>query len=203
MLAYLVLLLAILSRILPHAFHAVSWNFTALGGGLLFFGSRMGATGAHPGAAPRGFAWSTAARLASALAALIATDYYLTVFAYQYPFRASSYAITWVWYAAVCLLGMGLLQKPTALRVAAGVFASATSFFLVSNFMVWVGGPVGNMYPRTLAGLVACYAAAIPFYRNDLVSTAITAGALFGLPALAARVVQSLQAAHHDDLPMA
>ena len=40
MLAYIVLLLAILSRILP-AFHSAAWNFTALGGGLLFFGSRM------------------------------------------------------------------------------------------------------------------------------------------------------------------
>ena len=37
MLAYLVLLLAVLSRVLPHAFHAVSWNFTAVGGSLLFF----------------------------------------------------------------------------------------------------------------------------------------------------------------------
>ncbi len=42
MLAYIVLLLAVLSRILPHAFHATAWNFTAVGGGLLFFGSRMG-----------------------------------------------------------------------------------------------------------------------------------------------------------------
>ena len=39
-------------------------------------------------------------KLASALAALIATDYYLTVFVYQYPFHASAYVVTWVWYAA-------------------------------------------------------------------------------------------------------
>ena len=37
MLAYLVLLLAVLSRILPHALHSTAWNFTAVGGGLLFF----------------------------------------------------------------------------------------------------------------------------------------------------------------------
>ncbi len=30
---------------------------------------------------------------------------------------------------------------------------------------------------------------AIPFYANDLISTALTAGALFGLPALAADIV--------------
>jgi hypothetical protein len=40
------------------------------------------------------------------------------------------------------------------------------------------------MYPRTLAGLVTCYAAAIPFYRNDVISTAIVAGLAFGVPVL-------------------
>jgi hypothetical protein len=190
MLAYLVLLLAVLSRILPHAFHAVSWNFTAVGGGLLFFGSRMHAQSGRP-------SWSTAAKLASAVAVLAATDYYLTVFAYQYPFQIRWYLVTWIWYAAVCLIGMEILQKPSVLRVGAGVLASSTSFFLLSNFMVWVGG---TMYPRTLAGLGACYTAAIPFYRNDVVSTAITAGALFGLPVLAAKIAESLQAAQPNRL---
>jgi hypothetical protein len=44
--------------------------------------------------------------------------------------------------------------------------------------------------------------AALPFYRNDLVSTAITAGALFGLPALAAKLVEMLHAAQSNDLPL-
>jgi hypothetical protein len=190
MLAYIVLLLAVLSRILPHAFHATAWNFTAVGGGLLFFGSRMGA-----GAA--GFTRGSAAKLASALAVLMATDYYLTVFVYGYPFQARWYVVTWVWYAAICLLGMGILQKPSVLRVAAGTLASATSFFLLSNLAVWAGGA---MYPRTLAGLGACYTAAIPFYRNDLVSTAITAGALFGLPVLASKIAESMHAAENNHL---
>ena len=137
MLAYLVLLLAVLSRILPHAFHAISWNFTALGAGLLFFGSRMGTS--------KRATWM----LPSALAVLMATDYYLTVFAYGYPFQVRTYLVTWIWYAAVCLLGMGLLQKPTLLRVTAGVLASSTSFFLISNFMVWVGGSM-SMYSSSV-----------------------------------------------------
>jgi hypothetical protein len=191
MLAYIVLLLAVLSRILPHAFHAVNWNFTAMSGGLLFFGSRMGA--GHR-------TWVTAARLASALLVLMATDYYLTVYAFGYPFRAGGYVVTWAWYAAVCLLGMGILQKVSVLRVVAGTLASATSFFLVSNFVVWMGGGVPTMYPHTLAGLGACYTAAIPFYRNDLVSTALTAGALFGLPVLAAKIAETMHAAQDNRL---
>jgi hypothetical protein len=188
MLAYIVLLLAVVSRILPHAFHNAGWNFTAVGGGLLFFGSRMHGAKRAP------------LMLASALVALIATDYYLTVYAYGYAFHAGSYLVTWLWYAAVCLLGMGLLQKPSVLRVGAGALASSTSFFLLSNLMVWIGGTAASMYPHTLSGLAACYTAAIPFYRNDLVSTAITAGALFGLPVLAAKIVESLHAAQNQPL---
>jgi len=196
MLAYIVLLLAVLSRILPHAFHATAWNFTAVGGGLLFFGSRMNASGGRVGR-------TAALRLASAVAVLIATDYYLTIYAYGFAFHASAYIVTWLWYAAVCLFGMGLLQKPSVLRVAAATLASTTSFFLLSNFMVWAGSAVGSMYPRTLAGLAACYTAALPFYRNDLASTAITAGALFGLPVLAAKVAESFEAAQSNNQPLA
>jgi hypothetical protein len=191
MVASFALLLAVLSRILPHAFHAVGWNFTAVGGSLLFFGSRMRAF------QPDRSAWPSLAKLAAAVAVLAATDYYLTVFAFQYPFQLREYIVTWVWYAAVCLIGMEVLQKPTLLRVVAGVFASSTSFYLLSNFLFWIGWPE---YPRTLAGLAACYTAAIPFYRNDLVSTAITAGALFGLPALAARMLETIQSARDQPL---
>jgi hypothetical protein len=194
MLAYAVLLLAVFSRFLPHLVHATAWNFTAIGGGLLFFGSRMGSADA------RGFTRSAAIKLAAALAVLIATDYVLTVFVYQYPFHVSGYLVTWLWYAAVCLIGMGLLQKPSVLRVGAGALASSTSFFLLSNFMVWAGAGIGAMYPRTLAGLTACYAAGIPFYRNDVVSTAITAGALFGLPVLAAKIAESMHTASNQPL---
>jgi hypothetical protein len=69
--------------------------------------------------------------------------------------------------------------------VAASVVLGPTSFFLASNYAVWVAG---DMYPRTFSGLLACYAAAIPFYRNDLVSTTIVAGLAFGVPVLVRRM---------------
>lgn len=180
MVAFVVLALAILSRILPHAFGAVGWNFTALGAGLLFFGSQL-VEGKTP-------AKTAGIKLAVALAALAVTDWYLTVFVYGYSFHVSGYAVTWCWYALACVLGMALLSRPSAVRVVAAVFASATSFFVLSNFAVWAGG---QMYPRTAAGLGACYVAAIPFYRNDLVSTALTAGVLFGVPALVRRLADT------------
>lgn len=184
MAAYLVLLFAVLSRILPHAFGATSLGFTAVGGGLLFFGARRSR-------------WQTI----FAVLALMATDYYLTVYAYGYPFQTSAYLVTWAWYAAVCLMGHQLLsKKASALRVVGAVMASTTSFFIVSNFAVWAGT---TMYPHTASGLATCYVAAIPFYANDVISTAITAGALFGLPALAHNIVESLREAQNDRLPLA
>jgi hypothetical protein len=162
MLAIFILILAALSRLLPHTIHGVAYNFTAVGAGLLFFGSRR----------PR---WQ--AVLAVAVMALM--DVYLTTRVYGYAFHVSGYLATWAWYGAVCLLGSALLRKVTALRVAAGVLASATSFYLLSNFMVWAGS---GMYPHTPAGLATCFAAGLPFYGNDLISTGVFSTAFFGLP---------------------
>jgi hypothetical protein len=126
--------------------------------------------------------------------ALMATDYYLTTYVYNYPFHASAYVVTWLWYAAVCLFGHQVLAgKASALRVAGAVLATSTSFFLLSNFVVWAGS---TMYPHTAAGLGLCYIAAIPFYANDVMSTAITAGAFFGLSALARNIASTMQEAH-------
>ncbi len=179
MVATLTLVLAALSRLLPHFFHSLPFNFTAVGAGLLFFGSRTARRQALPAVAVMGL-----------------MDVILTTQVYRYPFHASAYLATWAWYGAVCLLGGALLRKTTVLRVCCGVLTSATSFFLLSNFMVWAGRGDLVMYPHTLGGLVACYVAALPFYGNDLLSTGLFAAAFFGLPVLAARLVEMMRSAH-------
>ena len=81
MFAYLLLLAAVASRILPHA----GWmNFTLVGGALLYFGARR--------------SWR---EMLVPLALLMATDYYLTVHAYHYAFQWLGYATlaSWTWYA--------------------------------------------------------------------------------------------------------
>jgi hypothetical protein len=59
------------------------------------------------------------------------------------------------------------------------------------------------MYPRTAGGLGSCYVAGIPFYANDLISTAVVAGALFGLPALARNIAQAMRDAQDSGHPLA
>jgi len=120
------------------------------------------------------------------LAALMATDYILTVYSYHYSFVWQNYLPTWGWYVMAMALGQILLRtRTTVVRVGAGALLGPTSFFLVSNYAVWASG---WMYPRTLGGLGACFVAALPFYRNDLLSTAIVAGLAFGVPVLVRRL---------------
>ncbi len=168
MVAYLLLLVALLTRVLPHAGW---WNFTAVTGGLLYFGARR--------------PWR---EMFAPLAVLIAADCYLTIFVYHYSFRWQGYVTTWLWYLAAMVLGSILLRKRvTFARGAAGALLGPTSFFLVSNYGVWAAG---GMYPHTLAGLSACFLAGVPFYRNDLVATSIVLGVALGVPALVRRLRQ-------------
>jgi hypothetical protein len=174
MAAFLLIAVAVLSRIVPHP----GWlNFTAVGGALLYFGARR----------PLRQMWIP-------LAAFAATDYYLTVFFYSYPFHLSAYLVTWAWYAAVIVLGYFLLAKKTSVsRVGAGVLIAPTSFFLITNFAAWAAMP--QLYPRSLSGLELSYMAGLPFYRNDVLSTTIVAGLAFGLPAVAHILAQRHQTA--------
>jgi hypothetical protein len=166
MFAYVLLLVAVLTRVLPHA----GWfNFTAVTGGLLFFGARR--------------PWR---EMLVPLAVLIATDCYLTIAVYHYAFHWQGYMTTWAWYLAAMALGQILLKaKTTFVRGAAGAILGPTSFFVVSNYGVWAGS---GMYPHTLAGLGACFLAGVPFYRNDLVATSIVLAVALGAPALARRL---------------
>ena len=166
MFPYLLLLAAVASRIIPHA----GWmNFTLIGGALLYFGARR--------------SWR---EMVAPLAILMATDYYLTAFSYHYDFRWQNYVTTWAWYVAAMALGHILLHARTSFaRVAAGALLGPTSFFVVSNYAVWAAG---GMYPRTLGGLATCYVAGVPFYRNDVASTAMVLGLAFGVPALVRRM---------------
>lgn len=69
--------------------------------------------------------------------------------------------------------------------VGAACLGSAVAFFLVSNFAVWAFGAHGTTYPMTLSGLMACYVAALPFFKYMLAGTAFWALVLFGGHALA------------------
>jgi len=169
MAAYLFLIFALLTHLLPHP---GLWGFTAVGAMLIYFGARR--------------PWR---ELVAPLAALIVVDYCLTVFVYHYAFHPQAYLLTWAWYAMAFALGRILLQARTNfVRVAAAALLGPTSFFVLSNFAVWA---TGTMYARSLDGLTTCYIAGLPFYRNDLVSTSFFLAIAFGVPALVRRTLEN------------
>ena len=93
----------------------------------------------------------------------------------------------WVVYASLTpslLLGFAIRRRRTAVNVAAATLGGAVFFFLATNFAVWANGS-DVTYPRTLQGLLLCYEAAIPFFRNTLAGDVVYSTALFGGLALA------------------
>jgi hypothetical protein len=52
-----------------------------------------------------------------------------------------------------------------------GAIAAPTLFFLVSNLNVWMSQEV--LYPKNFDGLMTCYAAGLPFYKNSLIAMAV------------------------------
>jgi hypothetical protein len=158
MLAYLFVVVAVAFRFLPHPF-----SFTPVGAALLFFGAR----------GPRKQAWIPVLLLAG-------SDFVLTKFVYAYPYTLDHIA-TIAWYASVVVLGTLLRENARPVRIAGAALATAVSFFALSNFGVWLAW---NMYPHTVSGLAACYAAAVPFFRNEVVSDLLFSAIMFSVPAI-------------------
>ncbi len=87
---------------------------------------------------------------------------------------AGFYSTQWINYAillASTLIGWMLKGRNLA-SLATGAIAAPTAYFLISNLSVW-SSSVQTLYPKTFAGLIACYEAGLPFYRNSIIATLV------------------------------
>lgn len=156
MLAYLFIVIAVAVRLLPHP-----WHLTPIGAALLFFGAKR-----------------PVREWIAPLVLLASTDVYLT--RVHYGMRVGvDHVVTWAWYVAAMSIGYMLVRKVDPLRVVGASLASASSFFLVSNFATWL---FQDMYAKTFGGLVQCYTMAIPFFRGTFASDLIYTPVLFSVP---------------------
>lgn len=73
----------------------------------------------------------------------------------------------WVYgsYALIVSLGALFKQRQSLTILVSLALASSTLFFLITNFGVWI---TGELYPKTIQGLIECYTLALPFFRNTL-----------------------------------
>lgn len=96
------------------------------------------------------------------------------------------YSGMWFMYGCtflITLIGLLLRARRNVPAIAGATLAGSVIFFVVTNFGVWAFGGLdlnGNPYPHTLEGFLACYTAAIPFFKYTLLGDAVYSTALFG-----------------------
>lgn len=95
-------------------------------------------------------------------------------------------------FALIVAAGFVVLRTMSVQRVIGGSLLASMIFFVVSNFGVWLGS---ELYPATMSGLIACYVAALPFFKNTLAGDLFFCGVLFGGYALLRQRLSALQPA--------
>ncbi|MEJ7587025.1 MAG: DUF6580 family putative transport protein [Ferruginibacter sp.] len=90
--------------------------------------------------------------------------------------------LNYLLFAGLTVIGFGI-KKENLVHIVTGALTGATFYFIASNLLVWIGGGLGldNLpYAKTWEGLMACFAAGIPFYQASLFATLFFSGILFG-----------------------
>jgi hypothetical protein len=120
------------------------------------------------------------------LAAMLLSDLALGILRQGDPLGAFHGLVPVVYGSLAAIVGLGMLLRGRRrlVPVFAGTLAASLFFFAVTNLAVWALTP---SWPGTLAGLVACYTAALPFLHNALAGDLFFALLLFGGLALAER----------------
>lgn len=170
----LLIVIAALSRLLPHPPNFSQVEAVALFGGA-YFARRQ---------------WA----LLVPLAAMFLSDLALGLInggLYWEYFSSAGFLLVYACIALTGVLGFGLRGKVSAGRVLGYSLAGAVLFFLVTNFGVWA---TGTLYPHTAAGLLAAYVAGIPFFQWTVLGTLFYAALLFGGFELLRRRVPALRA---------
>jgi hypothetical protein len=162
-------LTAAAARLIPHPSNVTPIAAMALFGGAYFTSKR--------------------AAFAVPLAAMLLSDLILGLVLYGTAiFRLMPYV--YASFVATTCLGLMIRLRHSPVRIAAATLSSSVLFFVVTNFGSWLAF---SFYPKTWDGLVACYIAGLPFFRNALAGDAVCTAILFGGFALAERYFAALR----------
>ncbi|CAH0995545.1 hypothetical protein EMA8858_01668 [Emticicia aquatica] len=158
-----IVVLAALSRFLPHPF-----NFTPIAAIALFGGAYFTNR------------WQA---IAVPMGAMLLSDTMLEILT-GYGFHSGMILVYGV-FALVTILGMVLLKNVNPVRVISASIVSSLIFFLITNFAFLypeavIADPNLGHYPHNLSGIIASYTAGIPFLRNQILGDLFFSGVLFG-----------------------
>ncbi len=87
----------------------------------------------------------------------------------------------YILFGAMTIFGI-LIRKINAGKIILASIAAPTTFFLLSNFFVWLSNSpdAGYNRPKTFNGLLLCYNDGLPFYGWSIVATLVFSAILFG-----------------------
>lgn len=152
-----IILVAAISRLLPHPM-----NFAPLGAMALFGAAYFG---------NKGFG------LLITMISWLISDFILNNFVYSTngEFVLFTEGAVFIYGSILLIFALGtqVLKKITITRMIGGSLMASVIFFLISNLGVWI------TYPHTYASLTECYVAAIPFFKNTVAGDLFFSGALF------------------------
>ena len=170
------ILLAALSRLLPHPPNFSPIEAVALFGGA-YFAKR---------------AWA----IVVPLVAMAISDFVLGLVnggVYLDYFINAHFLSIYACIALCTLLGFGLRGRVNGVRVLGYSLAGSVLFFLLTNFAVWLTANP-TLAPACGAGLGACYIAGLPFFQWTLLGTLFYSAILFGGFALLRSRIPQLRA---------
>lgn len=147
---YLLIILGVITRFLPHPA-----NFTAIGAVALFAGLYL----------PKRHA------VILPLIIMLVSDIFLGF--YSWPIMFSVY----IGFVMMGYIGIKTQGNKTITTVALGTILGSFIFFLLTNAAVWMFTP---LYPHNLTGLFTSYYMAIPFWRNMLLGDIFYVALLVG-----------------------
>lgn len=156
-----IILLAALSRVVPHTF-----NFSPIGAiclfGAAYFSNRILA-------------------VLVPLAAVFISDLVINNFIYKptggFVFLYDGFYWPYATFAAIAILGMFTLKKINIKTVIFSSLGASVLFFLVTNFACWPGS--SSIYTQDFTGLMTCYAAGIPYFGATILGDLFYCGVLF------------------------
>lgn len=159
---FTLILLAVLSRLLPHPPNFAPITAIALFGGVYL--DRK-----HTFLVP--------------IAAMLISDYFIGFYS----------GIVWVYasFLAIGFIGLWVREHKSVSATIGATISGSVLFFIVTNFGVWISSQV--TYSHTISGLVECYVAAIPFFRNTLLGDAAYVCIMFGSYELARKFIPALK----------
>lgn len=173
----LFVLIAAFSRLIPHP-----PNFTPIGG-MALFGAAYFSKRYLSFLVPLAAMW---------LSDLVYNNLILPVQFPEYYTGFQLFGNLWVYGAIALVVGIGfyLLKNIKVTNIALAALIGAVVFFLITNFGVWA---TGLTYPKTGAGLIACFAAGIPFFGYTLLGNLFYSAVLFGAFEFTKRKMPALQ----------